>query len=159
MIFKYVCTLHDLKFILFTINFLFHPCKQFEPNHADPYQQSYPQQPGGSGYQQHGGANSSGGAGDQQKFGGYAYPGMPPVQPPHVGFVPLVQPQPVPGPNPYSNAYPGGFVDPENPLGPEVKGFDFTEQSVRKGFIRKVYAILSVSSLVQYTLPAIYTKV
>lgn len=64
--------------------------------------------------------------------------------------MPLVQPQQQPGgPMPYGqmpHAYPGGYVDPENPLGPEVKGFDFTEQSVRKGFIRKVYAILSVST-------------
>lgn len=104
----------------------------------DPYHQS---QPGGSEGYQYGGDPYAG-----QKFGN---PNMPPQQPPAVGFVPLVQPQqPPPGSVPYSQmptAYPGGFVDPENPLGPEVKGFDFTEQSVRKGFIRKVYAILSVS--------------
>lgn len=37
--------------------------------------------------------------------------------------------------------------DPEDPLGPEVKGFEFTEKSIRRGFIRKVYAILSVSMI------------
>lgn len=72
-----------------------------------------------------------------------------PQQPPHIGFAPVPPVMPMMGAgagaggNPY--AYAGGYVDPENPLGPEVKGFDFTEQSVRKGFIRKVYSILSVS--------------
>lgn len=45
-------------------------------------------------------------------------------------------------PNPH---HAGAFIDPENPEGPEIKGFDFTEQSVRKGFIRKVYSIILVS--------------
>lgn len=35
------------------------------------------------------------------------------------------------------------YVDPEDP---EAKGFEFTDQSVRKGFIRKVFAILTVSN-------------
>lgn len=34
-------------------------------------------------------------------------------------------------------------------MGP-VKGFDFTEESIRKGFIRKVYSILSVSQYFVY---------
>lgn len=37
--------------------------------------------------------------------------------------------------------------DPEDPLGPELKGFEFTEQSIRRGFLRKVYGILSVSMI------------
>lgn len=74
---------------------------------------------------------------------GFVNPGypMPPQQPPYgpsSGFVPLVPPQG----GPYVHS--GGYVDPEDPMGPEVKGFDFTEQSIRKGFIRKVYSILSV---------------
>lgn len=115
-----------IKHLYFVLNLpqIFRPHKI-----ADPYNQ-----PGGAGYQ-YGNA------------GGHPQPPPSMQQPPHVGFVPLVQPQP--GQQlPYSqmpHAYPGGFVDPENPLGPEVKGFDFTEQSVRKGFIRKVYSILSVS--------------
>jgi protein lifeguard len=36
-----------------------------------------------------------------------------------------------------------GYVDPEDPEG--VKGFDFSDQSIRRGFIRKVYSILMVS--------------
>jgi hypothetical protein len=35
--------------------------------------------------------------------------------------------------------------DPEDP---DAKGFEFNDQSVRKGFIRKVFAILSVSKIV-----------
>lgn len=73
---------------------------------------------------------------------GFVNPSYP--MPAGTGFVPLVQPQQPfpPMPNPHQ---PGGYIDAENPEGPEIKGFDFTEQSVRKGFIRKVYSILSVS--------------
>lgn len=34
------------------------------------------------------------------------------------------------------------YADPEDP---EAKGFEFNDQSIRKGFIRKVFAILTVS--------------
>lgn len=44
-------------------------------------------------------------------------------------------------PPPAGGGYGGGY-DPEDP---EVKGFDFTDESIRKGFIRKVYSILCVS--------------
>lgn len=54
------------------------------------------------------------------------------------GFVPLVPPQG----GPYVHS--GGYIDPEDPMGPEVKGFEFTDESIRKGFIRKVYSLLSV---------------
>lgn len=37
----------------------------------------------------------------------------------------------------------GGFIDPENL---EPKNFSFNEASVRKGFLRKVYLILMVST-------------
>lgn len=33
------------------------------------------------------------------------------------------------------------YIDPEDP---EAKGFEFTDESVRKGFIKKVYSILTV---------------
>lgn len=83
---------------------------------------------------------------------GFVNPSYPmPMQPQQQGgsgFVPLVQPYAsMPEPQPYAGGY-----DPENPLGPEVKGFDFTEQSVRKAFIRKVYSILSVSLLLNATI-------
>lgn len=35
------------------------------------------------------------------------------------------------------------YMDPEDP---EAKGFEFNDQSIRKGFIRKVFAILTVSN-------------
>lgn len=34
-----------------------------------------------------------------------------------------------------------GWTDPEDP---EAKGIEFNDESIRKGFIRKVFAILSV---------------
>lgn len=40
---------------------------------------------------------------------------------------------------------PGGYGSTEDPEDPEVKGFGFTDESIRKGFIRKVYSILMVS--------------
>lgn len=65
--------------------------------------------------------------------GGYPPPGAPEGYPPG-GFVPN-QPGFVPPPQ---NDY-GGYEDPEAP-----KNFSFDDQSVRKGFIRKVYIILMV---------------
>lgn len=52
----------------------------------------------------------------------------PPGSYPQPGFVPTVP-------------HVGPVYDPEDP---EVKGFDFTDQSIRRGFIRKVYSILMV---------------
>lgn len=98
--------------------------------------------PGQSGYPQ---PNPHAGVHGESKppHVGFVNPGypMPPQQPPYgqpSGFVPLVPPQG----GPY--VHPGGYIDPEDPMGPEVKGFDFTDESIRKGFIRKVYSILSV---------------
>lgn len=76
---------------------------------------------------------------------GFVNPGYPPAQP--SGFVPLVPP----ANNPYGNPpnippqHPGAYVDPEDLT--EVKGFDFSDASIRRGFIRKVYSILSVSKV------------
>lgn len=40
---------------------------------------------------------------------------------------------------------PGGFADPGySGEDPEAKGFQFSDASIRRGFIRKVYAILMV---------------
>ncbi|XP_053675916.1 protein lifeguard 1-like [Anopheles nili] len=71
--------------------------------------------------------------------GGYM-PGYPPQQPqgysPQPGFV-----QPPPGmPGAYGAAY-----DPETG---SVKGFEFNDQSIRRGFIRKVYSILTVQLMI-----------
>jgi len=79
---------------------------------------------------------------------GFVNPGYPSAQPQPSGFVPLVPP----ANNPYGNApiippqHPGAYVDPEDLS--EMKGFDFSEESIRRGFIRKVYSILSIQLLV-----------
>lgn len=76
---------------------------------------------------------------------GYPNAGYPNSQPQPSGFVPLVPP----ANNPYGNSpnippqHPGAFVDPEDLS--QIKGFDFSEETIRRGFIRKVYSILSVS--------------
>lgn len=117
-------------------------------NHrTDPNQQYYGGQPGGY-------------PPPQQPGGGFPQPGYPMPQagypmPPMAGGVPYPQPggYPPPGgfppsgfvphmPPPNPNASYGAGYDPEDP---EVKGFDFTDESIRKGFIRKVYSILCVS--------------
>lgn len=49
----------------------------------------------------------------------------------------------VPPTSPIPAKYGNASVDPEHLS--EVKGFDFSDQSIRKGFIRKVCGILSVS--------------
>lgn len=94
---------------------------------SDPYKQSYPGYPPqqAQGYPQ----------------GGYAQPGYPQPGPVQPGFMP------VPGAVPY-----GHVPSPPNQHAPYsdnssadpiVKGFDFTEETIRRGFIRKVYSILT----------------
>lgn len=78
---------------------------------------------------------------------GFVNPGYP-GQPQPSGFVPLVPP----ANNPYGNTpivppqHPGAYIDPEDLS--EMKGFDFSEETIRRGFIRKVYSILSIQLLV-----------
>lgn len=45
------------------------------------------------------------------------------------------------------------YVDPEDP---DAKGFDFTDESIRKGFIRKVYSILTVQLSVTLAIIALF---
>lgn len=61
-------------------------------------------------------------------------------------------PQPAPGFAPYG--YPSTNMPPQDSqyvpnvatdTDPMVKGFEFNTESIRRGFIRKVYSILSVS--------------
>jgi len=81
---------------------------------------------------------------------GFANPGYPgyPGQPQPSGFVPLVPPTG----NPYGSPpnippqHPGAYVDPEDLS--QMKGFDFSEETIRRGFIRKVYSILSIQLMV-----------
>ncbi|XP_048514241.1 protein lifeguard 2 isoform X2 [Athalia rosae] len=44
----------------------------------------------------------------------------------------------------------------EDPLQDEIKGFDFNEQSIRRGFIRKVYSILMVQLLITVGIIALF---
>ncbi|XP_050075075.1 protein lifeguard 1-like isoform X2 [Anopheles maculipalpis] len=110
----------------------------FNPNYPPQQQPGYPpQQPG----------YTSGGY-----FPGYPpqqQPGYPPQQPgyppqPQPGGYPpqpgFVQPPPPGMPSAYGTAY-----DPETG---SVKGFEFNDQSIRRGFIRKVYSILTVQLLI-----------
>lgn len=75
--------------------------------------------------------------------------GQSPYPPPNTGFYPPPQ-QPYsgysgyPSQQPYDPAYPHqmpAYVDPEDP---DAKGFEFSDESIRKGFIKKVYSILTV---------------
>lgn len=98
---------------------------------TDPYKQPYPGYPPQQGYPSQGYPPQ-----------GYAQPGYPQPGPVQPGFMP------VPGAVPYGHVPPPPnqhvpYSD-NNSSDPIVKGFDFTEQSIRRGFIRKVYSILTV---------------
>lgn len=88
----------------------------------DPYKQSYP------GYPQQGQSSYA----PQQGFPPYAPPG------PQPGFMP------VPGAVPYGHVPPSMPYSENNSSDPIVKGFEFSDESIRRGFIRKVYSILTV---------------
>jgi protein lifeguard len=55
------------------------------------------------------------------------------------GYQPGFQPQPAHDPNKPANP---PYMDPNDPN--YAKGFDFSDASIRAGFIRRVYSILSV---------------
>lgn len=46
------------------------------------------------------------------------------------------------------------YQDPEDP---DAKGFDFTDESIRKGFIRKVYSILTLQLSISLAIIALFT--
>lgn len=114
-----------------------------DPNNQ--YYGGYPQQPG---YNQPG-----------YNQPGYNQPGYPPqppypsqqgypAYPPQPGFAPQPGFQPYPPQDPgYMGGQPampqGGGYGGYDPEDQSAKGFDFTDQSIRKGFIRKVYSILT----------------
>lgn len=135
-------------------------------------------QPGaGAGYQQPpyppGGILPIHGGGNEAPTIGFINPGYPaqphpeggykPPQQPYgpgqgSGFVPLVQPQ---GPH-FHNVPPapqqtgsGGFGAEDQ----DVKGFDFSDESIRKGFIRKVYSILTVSFILEMGMTHVLIKI
>lgn len=117
-----------------------YPSQQYPPYPGAPPQPGYPQ----SGYPQPGYPPQTGYPGAPPPQGGYPYsqPGYPGQEPnypgaPQPGFAP-------PPSGPYGHdapihqdMYGTPYEDDQ-----EVKGFGFTDQSVRRGFIRKVYSIL-----------------
>uniref|UniRef100_A0A1L8DK42 Putative n-methyl-d-aspartate receptor glutamate-binding subunit n=1 Tax=Nyssomyia neivai TaxID=330878 RepID=A0A1L8DK42_9DIPT len=125
-------------------------------------QPGYPPQPGfNAGYPppQQGGYNPGYPPPTGYPQPGYAQPGYPPSggYPPQPGFA---------NPMPPAQGAPYGYVPPQNPGGgygstedpedPEVKGFGFTDESIRKGFIRKVYSILMAQLLVSLGFIALF---
>lgn len=94
-----------------------------------------------------------GGYPQQPGFGQGGYPSQPyPSQQGYPGYVPQAGFAPQPGYQPYPPQDAGFMGQPSMPPGnygvydPEdqsAKGFDFTDQSIRRGFIRKVYSILT----------------
>lgn len=101
----------------------------------------------------------------QQFYGGQPYPQpgfAPGAQPgyPGGGYPPggAGYPPQQPGYPPQPGGYPGAGYPPQGldpgyggpgyggDANPEAKGFEFNDESIRRGFIRKVYAILMVST-------------
>lgn len=83
--------------------------------------------------------------------------------PPGPGFIPPPVAPPyghVPPPNePFGSApQPGmyGSSYTEDPLQSEIKGFDFSEKTIRHGFIRKVYSILMCQLLITASMIALF---
>lgn len=76
---------------------------------------------------------------------GYQHTGYEPqpAYPPPSGYPGAV---PQPGFQPYGHV-PTSIYAPAAEDEPTVKGFNFSDESVRRGFIRKVYCILSVTIL------------
>lgn len=92
-------------------------------------------------------------------------PGYPPPygNPPGPGFVPPPNPPPY-GQSPppaaavFGGPQPGmyGSSYAEDPIQGEIKGFDFTDKSIRNGFIRKVYSILMCQLLITVSMIALF---
>lgn len=93
----------------------------------------------------------------KQEYSGYPQQGYPQGYPPQQAYQPQGYPQPgavQPGFAPIPTGAPYGHIPPVanqhvpysdgNSSDPIVKGFDFSEESIRRGFIRKVYSILTV---------------
>ncbi|CAB3361634.1 Hypothetical predicted protein [Cloeon dipterum] len=120
------------------------PQPGFYPGQNNPGQgypgQGYPGQgypgypPQGGGYPPQGGYPSQGGFPPQPGF-----PGAP-------GGAPFIQPRP--------EMY-GGVHDAEDPLA-GTGGFEFSDKSIRRGFIRKVYSILMLQLLVTFGFISIF---
>ncbi|XP_043288245.1 protein lifeguard 1-like [Venturia canescens] len=74
--------------------------------------------------------------------------------PPPPGSVPYGQPQ---QPGMYGAPYQGASGQMDDPMGDDgIKGFDFSDKSIRQGFIRKVYMILMCQLLITMSLIALF---
>ncbi|XP_031632621.1 protein lifeguard 1-like isoform X2 [Contarinia nasturtii] len=83
--------------------------------------------------------------GQQSGYGGYPQPGYPQPGYPQPGYPQPGYPQPgYPQPGYPQSNYPPQSEGFESSGGGEAKGFEFNDASIRRGFIRKVYGILSV---------------
>ncbi|XP_052894610.1 protein lifeguard 1-like [Anopheles moucheti] len=99
--------------------------------------------------------------GDQQQFfSSSSYPQQPGYG---IGFAPQpgVQPGMQPGMHPSAFASSAGTPEGYSPYDAEsasVKGFDFNDQTIRRGFIRKVYAILTLQLSITFVFVAFVTN-
>jgi len=98
------------------------------PGYQPQAQPGYPGQPG----------YSAGFGGYPSQTAGFANPGYPGGQPPMMGFTMPIRPDIPMEPKPDDATHFGGGGG----------NMDFTEKSIRRGFIRKVYSILMVQLLV-----------
>lgn len=111
----------------------------------DPNQQNYGGHPGGpGGYPQPPPAGFAGYPPHPPQQPGYGYPPQPgqgyPYPQPQQGYNQPGYP-PQSDFSPYSAGQTAHYGQDEDP---EAKGFEFNDESIRKGFIRKVYSILMV---------------
>ncbi|KAJ8715911.1 hypothetical protein PYW08_013196 [Mythimna loreyi] len=118
-------------------------------------------------YQNQGGYPPQGGypqGGYPPPQGGYPQGGYPPPPGgypaggyPQAGYPPPPQGYPAYGAG-QGYGEPQGYAPPQDGVGEDgsVKGFDFSEQSIRRAFIRKVYAILMCQLLVTMSFIALF---
>lgn len=100
-----------------------------------------------------------GGYPQQPSYPAYPQPSGQPVGPPPYGaFVapPNAPPFGQGPPPPQTNMYGAPGAYPEDPMG-EDTAFSFSDQSIRRGFIRKVYLILMAQLLVTTAIIAVFT--
>nr|CAD7437719.1 unnamed protein product [Timema bartmani]CAD7451940.1 unnamed protein product [Timema tahoe] len=87
------------------------------------------------------------------------YPGGPPQYSSGFGQPPVVPPpySHIPSANISQPAMYGGTSYPEDPLNEHVENFDFSDKSIRRAFIRKVYAILMCQLLITLSFVTLFT--
>ncbi|GLH16781.1 uncharacterized protein GBIM_21067 [Gryllus bimaculatus] len=120
-----------------------------QPQPPYPKQEGYPPQPGGY---------PPTGASAPPPQQGYPYPNYPSPPPPYEGSNPAFAP-PAPGfASPQSGMYGTAYGDePLTHNSGETGPFEFSEKTIRHGFIRKVYSILMLQLLVSLSFIALFT--